>query len=355
MVSQTADMSKGDSVPINQHTNYQHTATILKTGLWKVEPSPYKHLNTGNRFLDLEVTISKGESKSYERIIKGYSIKDNGDIIAQVKTYGCTNNTMSDINIKDLREVKLILGFSSNLPVEKACLIPRKMLKAAAKKQILSHRATTPTDFEGDAGPSINDNTSSAWNPASRTPEPPEIQTSKHRGAWLMDKCLLNRRLDIKITGTNHGSMVYGGRYENHTGFTVLTRVHLTPRTSITVKLGPNQSKMKFELQYIEPLVSNIHPTSHIKPPCAGSIVREVGRRVVIIGPDYYGNDGHIGKYAIVGPNHPNYPAPDNMAPLCIVTGDKTEWGYYYENDLYSSDIDVVMWGDKPVSIGHVN
>ena len=117
-------------------------------------------------------------------------------------------------------------------------------------------------------------------------------------GKWLLDSRLLNKRLDVRIRGTTK-TLFHNGRYENQCGFTVLTQVPSSANESVTVKLGYEQTKRKFQLCYLFPETTTEIPKV-VGPDAARPVLSSVGERVVIIGPFLGGPSDMIGNYALI-------------------------------------------------------
>lgn len=165
----------------------------------------------------------------------------------------------------------------------------------------------------------------------------------------------MNKRLDIVITGTKVGDMVRGGRYEGSTGFLVMTKQNITVRTSVYVKVGANQSRIKMELLYIDPLQTNARPTyhGHVIP---GPLTKEYGRRVVIIGPDTSGDDKYVGRYGLV--TRSDVDLSDETAYVLFYykgMAEHRQAGYYRLDSLCASDKEAVEWDNMQISPGHHN
>lgn len=175
-------------------------------------------------------------------------------------------------------------------------------------------------------------------------------------GEWLLDHRLLNKRLDIKITGTTKENL-YNGRYEDSLGFLVLTSPHMTVLEAVYVKLEYTQLKIKFELRHIDPLTTTARSTSipQKQPSYPGPIISDYGRRVIIIGPDDFGKEDYIGKYGLIC--RPEHTIPPDSAAVLISFEPPhiSQWGYFSSASLCSSDIDPVMWEDKWLPTGFNN
>lgn len=143
------------------------------------------------------------------------------------------------------------------------------------------------------------------------------------------------------------GKKYQNGRYENQVGFLVLTQTPITVQTLAVVKMGTNQSKIKFEVQYIDPLHHNTWPCQSVQPSTPGPIIKENGRCVIIIGPDIYGRSTEIGNYGIV------YASPQLPEDIGFVyfffKKEASRYGYYQADSICGSDSFSVEWNGQTV------
>jgi hypothetical protein len=78
-------------------------------------------------------------------------------------------------------------------------------------------------------------------------------------GEWLLDTRLLNKRLDVRIQGTRVDPW-QGGCYEGSCSFLVLEESPGHVTMAVVIKVGPNESHIRFPLQYIFPLMTTEQP-----------------------------------------------------------------------------------------------
>jgi hypothetical protein len=117
-------------------------------------------------------------------------------------------------------------------------------------------------------------------------------------GEWLLDKRLLNTRLDIRIRGTKE-TLLYNGRYDNACGWMVLTKPLSDVDDHIAVKLGYTQSNLYFPARHIFPETTTERP-GFVHASAALPVVSVQGERVVIIGTDGLGQSDCVGKHALI-------------------------------------------------------
>lgn len=100
----------GDFQPIP--SAQQHTASTIRRGEHPQHVQPSKNRTYmgewEDKYRNLEVMITgnRTEGKTFPGIIQGHTIRQDGEIIAQVKTYHRASNTVLDINIRKLRELQ---------------------------------------------------------------------------------------------------------------------------------------------------------------------------------------------------------------------------------------------------------
>ena len=162
-------------------------------------------------------------------------------------------------------------------------------------------------------------------------------------GKWLLDSRLLNKRLDIRIRGTKK-TLFHNGRYENQCGFTVLTQVPSSVNESVTVKLGYEQTKRKFQLCYLFPEMTTEIPRV-VGPEAASPVVSSIGQRVVIIGPFLGGPSDMVGNYALIEDSMDSSMKSDlGLARVCSAG----EWtgvaSYFPDTSLCRSLCGAVEW-----------
>jgi len=102
----------------------------------------------------------------------------------------------------------------------------------------------------------------------------------------------------VRVRGTQR-TLWRSAKYENHIGFTVLTRIHSNVDDKILVKLGYNETHVSFPLRYLYPLTTNERP-KFISEADAQPVVKCKGHRVVVIGGDLTSNHDLVGYYGKV-------------------------------------------------------
>ena len=124
------------------------------------------------------------------------------------------------------------------------------------------------------------------------------LTTETCSGQWLLDARLLNKRLDIRIKGTTT-TLFSNGRYEGQCGHIVLDAVPISTEAPVKIRIGFEQTKANFRPRYLIPEVTTETP-QYISASTARPIVQAPGERVVIIGPDIYGNSDLVGSFGLV-------------------------------------------------------
>jgi hypothetical protein len=217
-----------------------------------------------------------------------------------------------------------------------------------------------PTPLEGPLSPAWDPSSGTpTWNPS---PAPTLLTTTEFEnpgmrplctprcsldirtvGKWLLDNRLLHKRLDVRIRGTAK-TLFHNGRYENQSGFTVMTQVPSSVNESLTVKLGYEQTKRKFKLCYLFPEMTTEIPRV-VAPDAALPVVSSIGQRVVIIGPFLGGSSDMVGNYALIeDPMDSSIKSDLGLARVCS----SGEWSgiasYFPDTSLCRSLPGVVEW-----------
>jgi hypothetical protein len=158
---------------------------------------------------------------------------------------------------------------------------------------------------------------------------------------WLLDPRLLNKRLDIRISGTKI-NLCHGGRYEDHIGYLVLDQVPADTTKSVLIKVGYHESQLRFPIRHLRPLRTTERPptvTSDMAQPLSASM----GERVVIIGSDLEGQSDLIGyygwTYAASEPPHVYV-----YAAVQTPVGYQAQVKHYHEQSLCRATAGVVAW-----------
>jgi hypothetical protein len=163
-------------------------------------------------------------------------------------------------------------------------------------------------------------------------------------GEWLLDTKLLNKRLDVRIQGTRVDPW-QGGRYEGSCGFLVLEESPRHVTVAVVVKVGPNESRIRFPLRYIFPLMTTERPPTVLSN-AAQPVISTLGERVVVIGSDYEGASDFIGCYGLI------YTV--GVSGFCYVNvGIPGQYygqlRYFSENSLCRSTYGAIEWFNKTI------
>jgi hypothetical protein len=156
-------------------------------------------------------------------------------------------------------------------------------------------------------------------------------------GEWLLDPRLLNKKLDVRISGTTD-PLWRKGRYENKIGFIVLRMALKSVNDSIPVMMGYTQGKVYFRAHHLSPEVTmeweGLTPQFSYPP---HPMVSALGTQVVIIGADALGNSNHVGQSALI--IYSPYPLEPGQACVQIVNGQRDAGyiGYFHEGSLCRS------------------
>jgi hypothetical protein len=113
-----------------------------------------------------------------------------------------------------------------------------------------------------------------------------------------LDQRLLGKKLDVRIRGTTDPPF-HKGRYEGHSGFTVLMKQLLDITASNIVKMGFSENRLLFQIQHLVPETTTEH-SGFITQEAATSIISAFNTCVVIIGPDLGGDSSWIGVYGYI-------------------------------------------------------
>jgi hypothetical protein len=151
----------------------------------------------------------------------------------------------------------------------------------------------------------------------------------------LLDSRLLHKRLDVRINGTRT-TLWHNARYEDQCGLLELAKEVTSVKDSVFVRMGYNRSKIYFPLIHIFPETTTEKP-GFVLPSAAQPVVKTIGRRVVIIGPDLEGRTDFFGYYAIV--TYCPYPLRDDHTCLQIMDVPQVQLGYYAVESICRSDL----------------
>jgi hypothetical protein len=145
-------------------------------------------------------------------------------------------------------------------------------------------------------------------------------------GEWLLNPQLLNKKLDVRIKGTNT-TLWHNGRYEGECGIVILNKKVSSVKDSVIVKVGYNQSKASFQLRYVYPEITTERPR-FVSPSSVKPIVDTIGEWVVIIGADMEGKTDLIGNYAVVV--YCQWPLELGYACVQVLTPERSEPLFHY-------------------------
>jgi hypothetical protein len=162
-------------------------------------------------------------------------------------------------------------------------------------------------------------------------------------GMWLLDGRLINKKLDVRIRGTQGNSCsksFYKGRYEGRCGFIFLDRIPDGVDGSVEVKMGVDQTRRRFQARHLFPETTTERPP-HVDAEAAKPMVSVLSQiqRVVIIGPDVYGNSNAVGSYGEIV--NSGYELLPGQALVMLTSGPYIQqpW-YFHERSLCRSDED---------------
>jgi hypothetical protein len=160
-------------------------------------------------------------------------------------------------------------------------------------------------------------------------------------GEWLLDDRLLNKRLDVRIEGTTK-TLFRNGRYENQSGYLVLTDKPSTLDTSVTVRIGYRESQLSFPIRFIIPETTTEREGFNSNP--VGQPINSVpGERVVIIGRDAEGVTEMVGNYGFV--IECIYPLLPGQACVVLSSGALREQvRYFFVESLCRSTFKSIEW-----------
>jgi hypothetical protein len=151
-------------------------------------------------------------------------------------------------------------------------------------------------------------------------------------GGWLLNGKLLHKRLDVRIKGTMTTAF-YNGRYENQCGYVVLESIPSSTASSVTVRVGFEQSRRSFKLFYLFPELTTENP-GFVSREAAHPVVSSMGQRVVIIGPDLTGNTEFIGNHSQIIQSHYELQPTDALVLLWV---HGSQAAYFNEKSLCRS------------------
>jgi hypothetical protein len=163
-------------------------------------------------------------------------------------------------------------------------------------------------------------------------------------GEWLLDMRLLNKRLSVCIQGTSVDPW-QGGHYEGSCSFLVLEESPGHVTVAVVVKVRPNESRIRFPLQYIFPLMTTEWPLNVLSN-AAQPVISTFGERVVVIGSDYEGASDFIGYYGLIYTVGVSGFCYVNVAIPGQYYG---QLRYFSENSLCRSTYEAIEWFDKTI------
>jgi hypothetical protein len=150
----------------------------------------------------------------------------------------------------------------------------------------------------------------------------------------MLDPRLVGKKLDVRIIGTRE-KVFYNGHYENQIGSVTLTKVPTNVEDSIMISIGFSQARRKFQLQYLHAEATTERPP--FVTVGAISITRNIGQRVVIIGPDLRNDAGLIGNYGVVINSGWNLPPTQALVQICSSGSMYGKCAYFSEKSLCRS------------------
>ncbi len=153
----------------------------------------------------------------------------------------------------------------------------------------------------------------------------------------MLDQRLVGKRLDIRIKGTVK-ALYHNGKWEDQCGYLVLQKTPVNEKDMILVKMGYSESQIRFTRCYLFPQMTTERP-GFVDAKAARPVISSIGQRVVIIGPDAYGNSDRVGEYACIV--HCPYNIPSHQALVMISFGQFFgEYRYYNESCLCRSHME---------------
>lgn len=162
----------------------------------------------------------------------------------------------------------------------------------------------------------------------------------------MLDPRLLYKRLDVRIKGTTR-CLFHNGTYEDADGFTVLTGIPKNTDTSIFVKVGFEQSRIRFPLRFLFPEMTTQRPF-FVPLKLATPVVSTYQQRVVIIGPDCYDKLDLVGNYGRI--TNTGYSLASDQAYVMVTTGlRRGEGSYFHGQSLCRSHDEPVVWDGMTV------
>jgi hypothetical protein len=235
---------------------------------------------------------------------------------------------------------------STRLPITKAKWIPQRF------RQPLNAPDTAPRPPTPPPLPEQTED--SAWDPSSsifvqpqpNIPDPAPAPgkspctSASHFiktqiGQWLLDARLLKKRLDVRIQGTRV-VLFHNGRYEGACGRITLDTIPATTEAAIRVLVGYERTKANLRPRFLIPETSTETPHL-ILAQNARPIVQAFGERVVIIGPDVYGNSDLVGNYGLVLRTQYMLPADQACVQVCSNEPAEGRASYFVDTSLCRS------------------
>ena len=125
------------------------------------------------------------------------------------------------------------------------------------------------------------------------------VVSTSDLGVWLLDRRLVGKWLDVRISGTMP-DFFHGGKYEGRPSYIMMESAPTNVNASIEVQVGYEQSRCKFRLCHLqhEKTMHKAKPTHMTEDLMAVPLVISTpGTQVVVIGPDRYSDSQWIGYY----------------------------------------------------------
>jgi len=102
----------------------------------------------------------------------------------------------------------------------------------------------------------------------------------------------------VRIKGTKD-TLFHNGVYEDQCGYLTLSSEPSNVNASVIVMVGYRRNKIKLKPIYLIPLTTTETP-GVVPQNAARPVVSCIGERVVIIGPDLFGNSELVGNYGLI-------------------------------------------------------
>ncbi|KAJ7136437.1 hypothetical protein C8R43DRAFT_1132339 [Mycena crocata] len=301
----------------------------------KREEDMKRQMNTGKRFENRRVVIFKGNHKGISGQVKGDF--DSPERRARKPAPGDMEGIRFSIQPDESHQSQQLV---ENVPIEN-CMYAGTLIvisksvvltaeQLASRDPWLDYTTRRPRDPTPPPSPPppppeqshAEDLWASGSRPEAAVPPWPESLPGENDGSWLCKPELQQKRLDVRIQGTQQSTnkiSAKGLRLEGGVGYIVMTQPvpvsKISRATLMVYAINGNNVPISYPVQCIRPLRFGPDPARRntpqslrlaITPDDSAASLAGITERVVIVGPDTTGDDKFSGEIAQTMPEGPS-------------------------------------------------